>query len=160
MILKCLLLEKHTKKKTHQLPRAVRIKTSDPNTDQARRNESQDFLGMGWAFDFWGAKLLTDEKRIFFFILCIIIFLNFYEKRIQMVKYFSNIIYFKETDEIELTWESKPGRTYLLLYDTTLGSWDADIDDSIESGGESTTLRFQNPEGPEVKSIFFKVIEN
>ena len=72
----------------------------------------------------------------------------------------SNIEYFKETDEIELTWESKPGRTYMLLYNTTLGSWDADIDDAIESGGESTTLRFQNPEGPEIRNIFFKVIEN
>ena len=72
----------------------------------------------------------------------------------------TSITYDLQSDEIELTWESKPGRTYLLLYNTSLENWDADIDDSIESGGESTTYRFENPEGPEAKALFFKVIEN
>jgi hypothetical protein len=71
-----------------------------------------------------------------------------------------SITYDLQSGEIELTWDSKPGRTYLLLYNTSLENWDADIDDSIESGGESTTFRFENPEGPEAKALFFKVIEN
>ena len=72
----------------------------------------------------------------------------------------TSITYDLQSGEIELTWESKPGRNYLLLYNTSLENWDADIDDSIESGGDSTTYRFENPEGPEAKALFFKVIEN
>ncbi|MEC8907167.1 MAG: LamG-like jellyroll fold domain-containing protein, partial [Verrucomicrobiota bacterium] len=72
----------------------------------------------------------------------------------------TSITYDLQSGEIELTWDSKPGRNYLLLYNTSLENWDADIDDSIESGGESTTYRFENPEGPEAKALFFKVIEN
>jgi len=72
----------------------------------------------------------------------------------------TSITYDLQSGEIELTWDSKPGRNYLLLYNTSLENWDADIDDSIESGGESTTYRFENPEGPEAKALFFKVIGN
>ena len=70
------------------------------------------------------------------------------------------IIYDIESGEIEVTWDSKPGRNYMLLYNTSLENWDADIDDSIDSGGESTTYRFENPEGVEARSLFFKVIQN
>ena len=38
--------------------------------------------------------------------------------------------------------------------------WDADIDDAIDSGGGTTTYRFENPEGPNTRRLFFKVIEN
>ncbi len=72
----------------------------------------------------------------------------------------TSITYDLQSGEIELTWDSKPGRNYLLLYNTSLENWDADIDDSIESGGESTTYRFENPEGPEATALFFKVIGN
>ena len=65
-----------------------------------------------------------------------------------------------ENREFELTWDSKTGKTYSLFYNINLDEWESDIDDSIESGGETTTYRFENPEGPEIKSIFFKVIEN
>ena len=41
-----------------------------------------------------------------------------------------------------------------------LDQWDADIDDAIDSGGETTTYRFENPEGPDARRLFFKVIEN
>ena len=72
----------------------------------------------------------------------------------------TNIIYIKETNEIEISWDSKPGRTYMLLYNLDLDQWDADIDDAIDSGGETTTYRFENPEGPNTRRLFFKVIEN
>ena len=72
----------------------------------------------------------------------------------------TSISYFKETNQFELTWDSKPGRTYMLLYNLDLDQWDADIDDAIDSGGETTTYRFENPEGPDARRLFFKVIEN
>ena len=72
----------------------------------------------------------------------------------------TSISYFKETNQFELTWDSKPGRTYMLLYNLDLDQWDADIDDAIDSGGETTTYRFENPEGPNTRRLFFKVIEN
>ena len=72
----------------------------------------------------------------------------------------TEIIYSKENREFELTWDSKTGKTYSLFYNINLDEWESDIDDSIDSGGETTTYRFENPEGPEIKRIFFKVIEN
>ena len=48
----------------------------------------------------------------------------------------------------------------MLLYNLDLDQWDADIDDAIDSEGETTTYRFENPEGPNTRRLFFKVIEN
>ena len=72
----------------------------------------------------------------------------------------TEITYSKENREFELTWDSKAGKTYSLFYNINLDEWESDIDDSIDSGGETTTYRFENPEGTEIKRIFFKVIEN
>ena len=72
----------------------------------------------------------------------------------------TEITYSKENREFELTWDSKTGKTYSLFYNINLDEWESDIDDSIDSGGETTTYRFENPEGTEIKRIFFKVIEN
>ena len=72
----------------------------------------------------------------------------------------TNITYVKETEELELTWDSKPGKTYSLFYNTALDEWESDIDDSIESEGDSTSYRFNNPEGTNAKKLFFRIIEN
>ena len=57
-----------------------------------------------------------------------------------------------------LEWNSKPNKTYSLYYSLDLSDWEADIDDSIESEGETTSYSFEHPEGKEARKIFFKVI--
>ena len=66
---------------------------------------------------------------------------------------------------IELTWRSKPGMTYTVLWSEVLDEIDADVTDDVVSGGEMTTLVFadptvdkQNPSGS--PRVFFRVREN
>jgi hypothetical protein len=62
-------------------------------------------------------------------------------------------------DEFTITWTSKPGKSYVLLFDTDLGGFEYDIDDGItaEQGSETTTFGpFPNPE-PGALSVFFRV---
>ena len=77
---------------------------------------------------------------------------------------FTNIIYNAEEDGFKLEWNSKPNKTYALYFSETLEEFDADIDDSIESQGETTVYPggddwLQNPlEG--APKLFFRIEEN
>ena len=77
---------------------------------------------------------------------------------------FTNIIYNAKEDEFRLEWISKPNKTYALFFSETLEEFDADIDDSIESQGETTVY----PSGDEwlpnplegALRLFFRIEEN
>ncbi len=69
------------------------------------------------------------------------------------------IDYNEDTDSITLTWTSKPNRTYTIFANLDLLIFDTDINDSVQSGGETTTLTFSNP-NPGVTRQFFQVVEN
>ena len=71
---------------------------------------------------------------------------------------FTNISYNSDDGNFTLEWNSKPNKTYSLYYSLDLSDWEADIDDSIESEGETTSYSFEHPEGKEARKIFFKVI--
>ena len=59
---------------------------------------------------------------------------------------------------IELTWNSRPGKTYGIFYSLNLEDFDADVDDGIiGEEGETTSYSFENPE-PGVPKIFFRVV--
>ena len=73
--------------------------------------------------------------------------------------------YNAEEDSFRFEWNSKPNRTYALYFSETLEEFDADIDDSIESGGETTVYPpidepgLENPlEG--APHLFFRIEEN
>jgi hypothetical protein len=68
------------------------------------------------------------------------------------------INYEKDTENIELTWNSRPGKTYGIFYSLNLEEFDADVDDGIiGEEGETTSYSFENPE-PGVPKIFFRVM--
>ncbi|MDE0571724.1 MAG: hypothetical protein OSB44_13655, partial [Verrucomicrobiales bacterium] len=71
---------------------------------------------------------------------------------------FTNIDYNSEDGNFTLEWTSKPNKTYALYYSMDLSDWEADIDDSIVSEGETTSYSFEHPEGTEARKIFFRVI--
>ncbi|MDP6858669.1 MAG: hypothetical protein QF426_02505, partial [Verrucomicrobiales bacterium] len=78
---------------------------------------------------------------------------------------FTSVIYDAEDDSFRFEWNSKPNRTYALYFSETLEEFDADIDDSIESGGETTVYPpigepgLENPlEG--ARKLFFRIEEN
>ena len=78
---------------------------------------------------------------------------------------FTSVIYDAQEDSFRFEWNSKPNRTYALYFSETLEEFDADVDDSIESGGETTVYPpigepgLENPlEG--VRKIFFRIEEN
>lgn len=71
----------------------------------------------------------------------------------------TDIVYNQDTDAITLTWASKPGRTYTVFANDDLMVFDSDINDSVQSGGDSTTLTFPNP-SPGAPKQFFQVVEN
>ena len=77
---------------------------------------------------------------------------------------FTSIIYNAEEDGFKLEWNSKPNKTYALYFSETLEEFDADIDDSIDSQGETTVYPggdewLQNPlEG--APKLFFRIEEN
>jgi hypothetical protein len=64
-----------------------------------------------------------------------------------------------EDGMITLTWTSKENRTYGVYYGLDLSAFPSDIDDSIDSMGETTSLTFANPE-PGEDDVFFRVVEN
>lgn len=51
----------------------------------------------------------------------------------------TKIDYDSDADTFRITWASKPGRTYSLHWSPDLSNWDIDIDDSIDSQGDTTT---------------------
>ena len=78
---------------------------------------------------------------------------------------FTSVIYDAEDDSFRFEWNSKPNRTYALYFSETLEEFDADVDDSIESGGETTVYPpvgepgLANPlEG--ARKLFFRIEEN
>jgi hypothetical protein len=78
---------------------------------------------------------------------------------------FTEIIYDAEEDTFRFKWNSKGGKTYSLYYSEDMTEFDADLDDSIESGGDFTVYPAEGEPGLEnplggVDKIFFKVMEN
>ena len=77
----------------------------------------------------------------------------------------TNIEYNEGDDTFRFTWSSKPNKTYSLFYSLDLMDFGADIDDSIESGGDFTTYPpieepgLANPE-PGEPMLFFRAEEN
>ena len=67
--------------------------------------------------------------------------------------------YDKETKQISLTWNSRNNQTYSVFTSTDLFDFETDINDSIESQGETTTFTFTNL-SPEIEKLFFRVVEN
>ena len=76
----------------------------------------------------------------------------------------TDIVYNSDTDRFNLTWTSRPGKTYGLYWSLDLVDFSSDVDDSIPSGGELTSSGlFINPAivgGVRPDRIFFRVIEN
>ena len=62
------------------------------------------------------------------------------------------------TQRITLTWNSKQNHTYGIFFGYDLINFDADVDDSVPSMGDTTTFTFSNPE-PNTPKLFFHVIE-
>ena len=77
---------------------------------------------------------------------------------------FTNIIYNAEEDGFRLEWNSKPNKTYALFFSETLEEFDADIDDSIESQGETTVYPSEDEWLPNplegAPKLFFRIEEN
>ena len=77
---------------------------------------------------------------------------------------FTNIIYNAEEDGFRLEWNSKPNKTYALFFSETLEEFDADIDDSIESQGETTVYPGEGEWLPNpldgAPRLFFRIEEN
>ena len=69
----------------------------------------------------------------------------------------TEITYQKSTNEIEMTWNSREGKTYGIFYSLNLEDFDADVDDGIIAEGDTTTYTFENPE-PSQDKIFFRVM--
>jgi len=76
----------------------------------------------------------------------------------------SDIVYDSVTDQFNVTWNSVAGRTYGLYWSLDLIDFDADVNDSIDSGGVITSSGlFPNPAsvgGTRPEKIFFRVIQN
>ncbi len=71
----------------------------------------------------------------------------------------TEIVYNEDDDMVTLTWTSKENRTYAVFYGLSLSDFPSDIDDSIESMGETTSITVPNPE-PGEDALFFRVVEN
>ncbi len=81
----------------------------------------------------------------------------------------TDVTYNRSTQMISLTWLSQLGKIYGIYYsqDLVAPTFQADIDDSISSGGETTTYMFQhpffdpmNPGAPLPVELFFRVQDN
>ena len=77
---------------------------------------------------------------------------------------FTNIIYNAAEDGFRLEWNSKPNKTYALYFSETLEEFDADIDDSITSQGETTVYPGEDEWLPNplegAPKLFFRIEEN
>lgn len=72
----------------------------------------------------------------------------------------SEISYDPGSDTISITWPSREGETYTLLYDHDLTGFQNDLDDGIEAdAGDTTTFTFPNPD-PASARLFFVVRKN
>jgi hypothetical protein len=77
---------------------------------------------------------------------------------------FTNIIYNAAEDGFRLQWNSKPNKTYALYFSESLAEFDADIDDSIGSQGETTIYPGEDEWLPNplegAPKLFFRIEEN
>jgi len=78
---------------------------------------------------------------------------------------FTEIIYNAEEDTFRFKWSSRGRKTYSLYYSEDMAQFDADLDDSIESGGDFTVYPAEGEPGLEnplegASKLFFKVVEN
>jgi len=68
----------------------------------------------------------------------------------------TDIEYDEENNMVTLTWNSVPEVIYAIDVSTDLQSWPGDVDDSVESDGETTTRTFAGPpEGTE--RVYYRV---
>ncbi|MDB4537575.1 hypothetical protein N9230_03065, partial [Akkermansiaceae bacterium] len=75
----------------------------------------------------------------------------------------TDFTYDESTGNISITWNSKSGENYSLIYDTNLsGAFLTDVDDDVESQGTSTTKSFNRSAvgGVGALKAFFKVVKN
>lgn len=71
----------------------------------------------------------------------------------------TDIVYDQANDMFTIDWDSKPGLIYALYVSTDLQDWGFDVDDSIVSGGESSSYGpFDHPM-PGSPELFFRVQE-
>ena len=54
----------------------------------------------------------------------------------------TSVVYDPTSNEITLTWKSKPNLYYAVDQSPDLFNWDLEIDDSVESTGETTSFTF------------------
>ena len=72
----------------------------------------------------------------------------------------TGVSYDQANQQVTLTWTSSPNKTYAVFYsDDGKLSFDADVDDSVVSAGDTTSLTFANP-SPGARKLFFRVSEN
>ena len=70
---------------------------------------------------------------------------------------FTSIVPAADSNNVTLTWTSKPNKTYLLQGGETLTDWD-EVSDGIESGGDLTTFTDMDvPEGAKIR--YYRVLE-
>ncbi len=72
----------------------------------------------------------------------------------------TDISYDQVNKQVTMTWTSSPNRVYTVFYsDGGNFNFNSDVDDSVVSGGDTTTLTFSNPV-PDAQRLFFRVSEN
>jgi len=72
----------------------------------------------------------------------------------------TDISYDQVNKQVTMTWTSSPNRVYTVFYsDDGKFNFNSDVDDSVVSGGDTTTLTFSNPM-PDARRLFFRVSEN
>ena len=75
----------------------------------------------------------------------------------------TDLTFDQDSGDISITWNSKAGENYALVYDPDLsGEFLSDVDDDIVSQGESTTRSFNRSAigGAGALKIFFKIVKN
>ena len=70
----------------------------------------------------------------------------------------TSISYDQASEQVTLTWTSSPNRTYAVFFSDDL-NFDTDVDDSVVSAGDTTSLTFSNP-APGARQVFFRISEN
>lgn len=70
----------------------------------------------------------------------------------------TSISYDQASEQVTLTWTSSPNRTYAVFFSDDL-NFDTDVDDSVVSAGDTTSLTFSNP-APGARKVFFRISEN
>ncbi len=71
----------------------------------------------------------------------------------------TEILYDEANDEFTISWTSSDNQTYAVFFSNDLKNFGADVDDSVLSGGDTTTFTFPNPV-PNAKKLLFRVSEN